>query len=101
MVAKPFPSQLLGLTTILQVSIHDQAEKCADIEGTSLNQFITLAMRRSSFALKAKQHNMREVPMKKRQRSLLETKRLKHCNNPVLLWTGELRFRNRSREIAR
>lgn len=28
----------------LPVSIHDQAEKCADLEGTSLNQFITLAV---------------------------------------------------------
>ena len=28
----------------LPVSIHGQAEKCADLEGTSLNQFITLAI---------------------------------------------------------
>jgi|GEM_PF-6555242 len=28
----------------LPISIHDQAEKCADLEGTSLNHFITLAI---------------------------------------------------------
>lgn len=28
----------------LPISIHDEAEKCADLEGTSLNHFITLAI---------------------------------------------------------